>query len=97
VAMPACLDGALAEVAEAEDELGRGGGPGRAVGAHAVQAHRVVPGRGDHGLLVHRAGQVRHRVEAGGQAAELDGGCVSAQRVHERVAAPGVDGPHAAS
>jgi hypothetical protein len=44
-------DGAFGEVAEAEDELRRGGRSGRAVGAHAVEADGAGSGGGDDGLL----------------------------------------------
>ena len=83
-------DGALAEVAETEDQLR---GPDRAGGtvpAHAVQSYRTGPGRSHHGLLIRRPGQVRDRVEAGRQPGQRHPGSVPGQGSHQRLPAPRV-------
>ena len=88
--------GALAQVAEAEDELRGGGRAGGALGAHAVQADGPLPGAGDDCLLGGRFGQVRDGVEAGGEAGQRDAGGMMAEGVHEHPPPLGVGGPHAA-
>jgi len=87
---------ALPQAAEAEYERRRRGLVAEAVVAHRIDAHGPLRRDRRDLLLVGTVGERHDRVEARRQAAQLDARRMACERVHQRLAAGGVDRSHAA-